>query len=91
MRHIAGREASCVLQCPTRPSPRCNCVEDTRWPCSVQSGLQRRTHTMLMATIRGIPSGAWYTSNSPYIALIRFRRTSECRARSSPTCLFDGD
>ena len=46
-RHTADREASCMLHY--------NCVEDIRWRCVVRSGLQRRTHTMLMATV---PSGS---------------------------------
>ncbi len=33
------------------PSPRSNCVEDTRWQGDERSGLQRSTHTMLMATV----------------------------------------
>ena len=55
IRHTAGRVASYVLQCPTTPSLRYNCVADIRWRCVVQSGLQRHTHTMLMATV---PSGS---------------------------------
>ena len=39
IRHIAGREASCVLPCPTPPSHRCICVADTRWPCCTVCGL----------------------------------------------------
>ena len=54
--HTTGSKASFVRQYST--GPRCNYVKDTRWQCCERSGLQRRTHTMLMATV---PSGSCCT------------------------------
>ena len=48
-------QSHCVRSCSLWPSPRNNCVEDTHWQGGERSGLQRRTHTMLMATV---PSGS---------------------------------
>ena len=56
-RHTAGHEASCTLQCPTRPSPLCISVIYTCWSCALwqfdlRSCVQSRTYTMLMATFQ---------------------------------------
>ena len=77
IRHTTGREASCVLQCPTPPILCYNCLANIRWRYVVQSCLQRCSHTMLIVTV--------------HLVRVPVRtRFSRCRARLCPMGLFDG-
>ena len=77
---IAGRAASCVLQCQTPPRVHYNCVADIHWECVVRCLFGSATLTRCR----------WRQFHLVLDRFIRFRRTGECRARSCHMGLCDG-
>ena len=77
---IAGRAASCALQCPTPPLLRYNYVADIHWECVVRCLFGSATLTRCR----------WRQFHLVIVRFIRFRRTGECRARSCRMGLCDG-